>query len=119
MQMQQPAPQPGPGIDWRSTVLHFGKNKGFRLDQLQENSLGWYLHNYDPNPEMARQDDYDLRAALDACLVEKGLERKPWEDDKPAAAPQPAAAAPSAYPDPGHPNPQPPGPTDPEDDIPF
>jgi len=80
-----PAPKPAPrvvtpvqdfvqvsasGEGWRNHVVHFGKNKGRLLGELDEGSLQWYQTKWQPQPwqgEM-KTSDLELRAALDSSM---------------------------------------------------
>lgn len=51
-----PQAQPGaksdePSEDWRNVKIHFGKNKGIRLEDLESRSLSWYSHDWLENKE--------------------------------------------------------------------
>ena len=50
-----------------SFVVPFGKNKGLTLGELQQNSLDWYIKEYQPKPYNGKISDKDvaLRNALD------------------------------------------------------
>lgn len=58
------------GGDWRDVVVHFGKNKGMRLADLERHSLSWYQKEWQPRPFNGRisDDDQGLRNALDASM---------------------------------------------------
>lgn len=53
--------------DWRDAVIHFGKNKGRRLGDLDQRSLAWYITDWQPKPYKGRISDHDavLREMLD------------------------------------------------------
>lgn len=53
--------------DWRDAVIHFGKNKGRRLGDLDQRSLAWYIKDWQPKPYKGRISDHDavLREMLD------------------------------------------------------
>jgi len=80
-----PAPKPAPrvvtpvqdfvqvsasGEGWRNHVVHFGKNKGRLLGELDEGSLQWYQTKWQPTPWQGqmKQTDLELRAALDSSM---------------------------------------------------
>jgi uncharacterized protein (DUF3820 family) len=48
-------------------VIHFGKNKDRALRDLPENTLKWYVNEWNPQPFKGKvsQKDTALRAALD------------------------------------------------------
>ena len=62
--------------DWRTVAIHFGKNKGKKLDDLSEKQLSWYQGSWDPTKDRdgnthshpISDDDKLLRAALDASV---------------------------------------------------
>lgn len=70
------------GSKWRDVVVHFGKNKGRKLGDLDPNSLGWYCRNFVveleyekdgkryKKSESSLRDDRALRAALDEATKE-------------------------------------------------
>lgn len=65
---------------WRAVVVHFGKNKGVKLGDMEERQLAWYAEEWEPKPfggaKTLAPDDRILRAALDAYLDEETLRRK-------------------------------------------
>lgn len=67
--------------DWRTTTVHFGKNKGRALGGLPVNVLGWYQSEWQPKPNPATHSfsgaDLQLRMALDASLREIAPAREP------------------------------------------
>jgi len=80
-----PAPKPAPrvvtpvqdfvqvsasGEGWRNHVVHFGKNKGRLLGELDDGSLQWYQTKWQPTPWQGqmKQIDLELRAALDSSM---------------------------------------------------
>lgn len=58
--------------DWRDCVIHFGKNEGRRLGDLDSRSLAWYCENWQPKPYKGRISDHDsvLREMLDKAREE-------------------------------------------------
>jgi hypothetical protein len=82
----QPAPQRAPARqetapaanvapfsgDWRKAVIHFGKQKGAVLGAIPEDSLQWWMFEWQPRPYQGRIDDdaKNLRAALDRAKEE-------------------------------------------------
>ena len=65
-----------PGGRWEIVVVHFGKNKGIKLGDLDQNSLSWYAYQWEPKPfgPQNRISDQDrlLRKALDLYLDSQG-----------------------------------------------
>lgn len=57
----------GKPVDWRQHVIHFGKNKGVALGELEEKSLVWYINEWQPKPYNGKinSEDSALRHALD------------------------------------------------------
>ena len=55
---------------WQDVVIHFGKNKGIRLGDLEPQQLRWYQKEWQPRPFRGRISDQDtaLRAALDESM---------------------------------------------------
>lgn len=54
-----------PNGAWADVVMHFGKNQGKRLGDMTPRQLGWYVENWEPNPDYeVRQDDITLQRAL-------------------------------------------------------
>jgi hypothetical protein len=55
---------------WQDSVIHFGKNKGVRLGDLEPQQLRWYQKEWQPRPFRGRISDQDqsLRAALDQSM---------------------------------------------------
>jgi len=53
--------------DWRTVVIHFGKNKGTALGDLSPKSLDWWIREWNPQPFKGKIDDasQNLRDALD------------------------------------------------------
>lgn len=54
---------------WSETVVHFGKNQGKKLGELQPSSVAWYAKNWQPR-EPASLQDVALRSALDNFSAE-------------------------------------------------
>lgn len=56
--------------EWEDVVIHFGKNKGVRLGDLEPRQLRWYQNEWQPRPYNGRisEQDISLRNALDASL---------------------------------------------------
>lgn len=56
--------------DWRNVAIHFGKNKGVRLGDLNERTRDWYADEWQPKEYNGRisPEDLGLRAALDRYL---------------------------------------------------
>lgn len=50
--------------DPRNIVIHFGKNKGKRLGDLSEKSLGWYANTWEPDPQYGHTQGGVLDRAL-------------------------------------------------------
>ena len=55
---------------WEDVIVHFGKNKGIRLGDLEPKQLSWYQKEWQPRPFRGRISDQDtaLRRALDESL---------------------------------------------------
>lgn len=45
------------------TIIHFGKNKGTRLGDLNEKQISWYATQWVPNPEYTTPEDATLKQA--------------------------------------------------------
>ena len=61
------------GVKWEDVKVHFGKNKGVKLGDLDPMTIGWYAEKWDPkpygqNPDIS-QDDKLLLAAVNAWLA--------------------------------------------------
>lgn len=56
--------------NWSDVVVHFGKNKGIRLGDMEPQQLRWYQNDWSPRPFRGKISEQDsaLRAALDASL---------------------------------------------------
>lgn len=56
---------------WEDTVIHFGKNKGTKIGELDNRSLSWYISEWHPKPFNGKisQEDANLRAALDEAGI--------------------------------------------------
>lgn len=54
---------------WQHVKIHFGKNKGTELAQLESKSLEWYVAEWQPKPYNGKISEADiaLRAALDVA----------------------------------------------------
>ena len=74
----KPAPEvpreeiPKPTCDvnkWEDFEIHFGKNKGKTIGELDNASLNWYIDKWLPKPFNGKlsQEDINLRACLDAA----------------------------------------------------
>jgi hypothetical protein len=63
-----------PGGRWEIVVLHFGKNKGIKLGDLDQNSLSWYANQWEPKPYNGKISPQDLllRKALNLYLDSQG-----------------------------------------------
>lgn len=57
---------------WQDVVIHFGKNKGVKLGDLQEKQLSWYIDEWQPKPfnGVISDEDRVLRDALDEAADE-------------------------------------------------
>jgi hypothetical protein len=65
---------PAPTCDlskWEDHEIHFGKNKGVKIGELDNASLNWYIDKWLPKPYQGKftQEDINLRAALDAAAA--------------------------------------------------
>lgn len=58
-------------IRWEDVEIHFGKNKGIKIGELDNRSLSWYVDEWQPKPYNGKIMDKDL--ALRAALDEAGL----------------------------------------------
>lgn len=73
---------------WKEVVLHFGKNKGVKLGELQPHQLRWYRIEWQPKPwkGVINGADQDLRDALDVAHEEhesaKHVQESPVEVDQ-------------------------------------
>jgi hypothetical protein len=63
-----------------SCVIHFGKNKGTALQDLEENSLRWYAFTWNPDEgrRPATDEDYNLLDCARAYAEELGLDANPF-----------------------------------------
>lgn len=85
---QVPAPKPPPAAEptqseldagyipkttWRAAVVHFGKNKGRKLGELNSKQLKWYF-DWEPRPYKGKisEADIKLKMALDEWNREAG-----------------------------------------------
>lgn len=64
--------------EWREVSLHFGKNKGKKLGELDENTVQWYCESWAPKPypegsNTIKANDLFLRKALDNAAIELGF----------------------------------------------
>jgi len=66
--------QPEPQVAWKDVKIHFGKRNGTRLGDLSARDLTWWRDHWAPNPQFAKQLDYDLQAAIAAGAAEKSAE---------------------------------------------
>jgi hypothetical protein len=62
--------------DWRGVEIHFGKNKGVKLGQMNASSLKWYQEDWEPSewPEGSgkyKEVDLKLRRALNESMEAK------------------------------------------------
>lgn len=92
--------------DWKDVQIHFGKNKGLRLQDLTGPQLAWYNENVtgqdytDKGGQLRRasQQDIDLRSALDEAQND--------QTERPQARPSPRPVnGPPALPAPARPVP--------------
>lgn len=76
-----------PPDNWRYHKIHFGKNQGVALGELDGSKLyGWYM-NWHPEPYkgVISKENLALRAALDAAQTERESEKKessPMSDEE-------------------------------------
>jgi hypothetical protein len=66
------------GVKWGDVSVHFGKNRGRLLSELEDNVIGWYLEKWEPKPygqntDISAQDKL-LLAAVNAWADEKDAE---------------------------------------------
>lgn len=56
---------------WENVQIHFGKNKGIKIGDLDNRSLSWYISEWHPKPFNGKftQEDTNLRAALDEAAL--------------------------------------------------
>jgi hypothetical protein len=74
---------------WGEVPVHFGKNKGVMLEDLETRSLAWYVNKWEPTKYKGKYSEADvlLDAAVCLALEELGDQiddyEKPWgkEDD--------------------------------------
>jgi hypothetical protein len=69
---REEAPKPTNDVSrWEDTVIHFGKNKGVKIGELDNRSLSWYIAEWKPKPYNGKisQEDTNLRAALDEAGI--------------------------------------------------
>jgi hypothetical protein len=62
---------------WKDVVLHFGKNKGKKLGELETRSLSWYRDEWKPKPYngIVAAVDLDLEEAFKAYAIERQAEK--------------------------------------------
>ena len=67
--------KPNDGYDPWNTTIHFGKNKDKALRDLPENTLKWYVQEWQPKPFKGKisQQDTNLRLALDIISGNGGV----------------------------------------------
>lgn len=63
------------GVKWGDVAIHFGKNKGKKLDELSDDTIAWYADKWEPKPygnatDISEQDKM-LLAAVNAWADEK------------------------------------------------
>lgn len=62
------------GVRWQDVPVHFGKNKGVKLGDLEDNTIEWYLKKWEPKPYGSNTDisaaDKLLLAAVNAWADE-------------------------------------------------
>lgn len=63
------------GVKWGDVAVHFGKNKGKLLSELEDNTISWYAEKWEPKPfgqstDISKQDKL-LLAAVNAWAAEK------------------------------------------------
>lgn len=89
---QKPTPAPAPKAPANSGlaaalafVVPFGKNKGVTLGELPENSLLWYIKEYQPKPYQGKISERDtaFRIALDTIRDSRdgGAQQDAQDDD--------------------------------------
>lgn len=63
------------GKKWEDVEVHFGKNKGTRLGDLEDNTISWYAEKWDPKPYGSSNTisaaDKLLKAAVNAWADER------------------------------------------------
>lgn len=58
--------------DWRSTAIHFGKNKGTQLGELNSRQLEWYANDWlEKKQESAKPVSFEDRMLIEALLSYK------------------------------------------------
>jgi hypothetical protein len=57
------------GNKWTKVAIHFGKQQGKKLAELESKSLEWWINEWQPKPYNGnfKEDDLLLRAALDVA----------------------------------------------------
>lgn len=65
------------GGGWKDVELHFGKNKGKAIQDLEPNQISWYANEWEPKPYEGKLniEDMALRAAFDAAREDKKEEQ--------------------------------------------
>lgn len=79
---------PGDIVDWEGTELHFGKNKGKTLGEMEPNQIRWYYEEWMPSKladekYKPRKEDYRLMDALKAWHKSRHPDDAPPADDVP------------------------------------
>lgn len=63
------------GVNWQDVKVHFGKNKGSRLGDLEDRTISWYAEKWEPKPygnaTDISNDDKMLLAAVNAWADEQ------------------------------------------------
>lgn len=65
------------GVKWGDVAVHFGKNKGKLLRDLEDNTISWYAEKWEPRP-MGQQADISAQDKLLLAAVNA------WADEKDA-----------------------------------
>lgn len=66
----QPAGLPK-GTRWEDVTIHFGKNKGKKLGDLEDKVISWYADSWEINPKYQGPQDDLLKAAVAAWADEQ------------------------------------------------
>ncbi len=74
-----------PGVDFRHTPIHFGKNRGLTLADLSPQQIHWYETEW-----MPKKNAEGLRNAGDKALVASLKAYRLWREAEKAATPVPA-----------------------------
>lgn len=78
----KPAPAVNTKIPWQDVRIHFGKNKGKRLGDLQVPQIRWYAENWKPDPKYGiKPADRELQEALKEATAHWAKKKEPQEDD--------------------------------------